>query len=60
MNEYPKALYRNKDVADWTLAFDAAEELMKREEGWGGLDEEKAAEPATAEKPKRGRPRKAE
>jgi hypothetical protein len=59
MNEYPKCLYLNGDVeAEYCVVADAAQELVKREEGYAVLGEEKA-EPSEAPK-KRGRPRKAE
>lgn len=57
MNEYPKCIYRDGDAeSEYVVVFNAEEEALKREEGYAMIGEEKA-EP---DKPKRGRPRKAE
>lgn len=59
MNEFPKCLYLGGDVeAAYVVVFDPEQQALKKELGYLMLGEEKA-EPAP-EKPKRGRPRKAE
>lgn len=59
MNEFPKCLYLGGDVeAAYVVVFDAEQQAQKVEAGYLVLGEEKA-EPAQ-DKPKRGRPRKAE